>query len=337
MVEVSIIMPVYNVEQYLERSLKSIMNQTYRDIEIILVNDGSKDSSGEICEEYKSKDSRFKVIHKKNEGSGLARNTGMQAATAEYIYFADPDDFVEATLIEDNLEIIKSNRADIVEFGFFEEIQTNDSLEIRASHVPEITNTLNQESFRKRFKEYHKFRPFSLWTKMYRKSFLTDNNIQFSDQKVGQDALFLIEVYKKLTCITFNPKPYYHYVEREGSAVTKYRAERTAYEYNIASSFENLIKSWDLVQDLEELVVQHYWRVLFIEMKYLNFKDCPLNFKEKKASLREWQNFKNLNSIVTSRNMKYLNNSFNKLLFALLLYKQFSFAIKVMGWRIKYL
>ena len=97
---VSVIVPIYNVELYLERCIKSIINQTYRNLEIILVDDGSPDRCPQICDEWCAKDERVKVIHKDNAGLGMARNTGIEHATGEYVYFVDSDDYIDNDTIE---------------------------------------------------------------------------------------------------------------------------------------------------------------------------------------------------------------------------------------------
>ena len=114
-VEVSVVVPIYNVEKYLKRCVNSIINQTYKNIEIILVDDGSTDSSGELCEEIKKRDNRIKVYHKKNGGLGSARNYGYKYANGEYILFLDSDDYIEINTIE---EMIKYKEYDIVCCGF---------------------------------------------------------------------------------------------------------------------------------------------------------------------------------------------------------------------------
>lgn len=98
---VSVIIPVYNVEKYLKRCVDSICNQTYKELEVLLVDDGSDDSSPEICEEYVKVDERISVIHKKNGGLSDARNIGVQHATGKFVYFCDSDDYIEPNLIED--------------------------------------------------------------------------------------------------------------------------------------------------------------------------------------------------------------------------------------------
>ena len=114
MVKVSIIVPVYNVENYIERCLKSLVNQTLKDIEILIINDGTPDNSIEICEKYAKNDNRIKIFNKENEGLGLTRNYGIERATGEYIAFVDSDDYVTLDMCENLYNAAIENNADIV-------------------------------------------------------------------------------------------------------------------------------------------------------------------------------------------------------------------------------
>ena len=117
MKKISVIVPVYNVERYLKRCIESIINQTYKDLEIILVDDGSTDSSGNICDEYKKIDKRISVIHKKNGGLSDARNEGLKVVTGTYIAFVDSDDFLDLDMYEYMQKNIEKENADIVICG----------------------------------------------------------------------------------------------------------------------------------------------------------------------------------------------------------------------------
>ena len=120
MVKVSIIVPVYNVEKYLSKCLESLINQTLKDIEIICVNDGSTDNSLSILKEYANKDSRIKIIDKQNEGVSVARNTGIEVATGEYLIFVDSDDYLVENACEKALNTIEHNNSDICIFGHYD-------------------------------------------------------------------------------------------------------------------------------------------------------------------------------------------------------------------------
>lgn len=114
----SVVVPVYNVEKYLDRCVKSIVNQSYRNLEIILVDDGSTDSCPEKCDEWAKKDRRIKVAHKKNAGLGMARNTGIENVTGDYIFFVDSDDYIALDTVEECCRLAKKENADIVSYGF---------------------------------------------------------------------------------------------------------------------------------------------------------------------------------------------------------------------------
>lgn len=116
---VTVIVPVYNVEKYLDRCVKSIVRQTYKDLEIILIDDGSPDRCPEMCDAWKLKDSRIKVIHKKNAGLGYARNTGIDNATGKYLCFVDSDDYIAPDTIEKAYYCAVQYNADIVSYGYY--------------------------------------------------------------------------------------------------------------------------------------------------------------------------------------------------------------------------
>ena len=118
MPKISIIVPIYNVEKYLERCIQSLLNQTLRDIEIIMVDDESPDDCPQLCDIYASQDQRIKVIHKKNEGLGYARNTGLEIASGEYIAFVDSDDYVDINMYEKLYQIAQKNNLDTVFSNF---------------------------------------------------------------------------------------------------------------------------------------------------------------------------------------------------------------------------
>lgn len=116
--KVSVVVPVYNVEEYLDKSVFSIINQTYKELEILLIDDGSKDNSGILCDEWAEKDNRIRVIHKENGGLSSARNTGIDYATGDYIMFEDSDDWLEETIIEKCVARIEKDKSDLVLFGY---------------------------------------------------------------------------------------------------------------------------------------------------------------------------------------------------------------------------
>ena len=137
---ISVIIPVFNVEKYLPKCLDSVINQTYKNIEIILVDDGSKDSSGRICDEYAQQDSRIIVVHKENGGLSSARNAGLDIATGDYVMFVDSDDYVEPYFCEIPLKLAKENNVEIVSFGYYRVYEDGRKIEFKTSN-PRIIST----------------------------------------------------------------------------------------------------------------------------------------------------------------------------------------------------
>ena len=126
----SVIIPVYNVEKYLDECVNSIVNQSYKNLEIILVDDGSTDKSGAICDEWRDRDSRIKVIHKANAGLGYARNSGIEVAEGDFVAFVDSDDFIDKDMYQDLMSIAISEKSDIVYSGGFDKYLTDGSYNV---------------------------------------------------------------------------------------------------------------------------------------------------------------------------------------------------------------
>lgn len=199
--KVSIIVPIYNVEKYLDRCISSLINQTLKDIEIILVDDGSPDNCPKMCDEYAKKDYRIKVIHKKNAGLGYARNSGLEIASGEYIAFVDSDDYVDTRMYEKLLLFANKNNCDAVFCGF--RIQSLTGKWISSNEVIKDTIWTGQEintfmldmiaSGAKVKKE--RLYQMSVWHAIYRRSIITSNNISFPSERevVSEDIPFQID------------------------------------------------------------------------------------------------------------------------------------------------
>lgn len=283
MVDVSIIMPIFNVESYLEKSIQSVINQTYKDIEIFLVNDGSSDKSGNICDYYGKLDNRITVIHQKNAGSGFARNAGLEKSSGKYIYFMDPDDYIEPNLVEDNIKIAKENDANLVVFGHFYEKLIGDKRVLIKDNIPNLNNILNKEDFKKSFIDFYNFGVYTVWNRLYKREFLESNQCRFTNQSVGQDALFNIMVFNSgIDRVIFNNKAYYHYIDRIGSAVNRYHKNRFEKQYKIASELEALMVKLRFDQEsYENILSTEYFNAFYLEFKSLTMNECTLSTNDK--------------------------------------------------------
>ncbi len=216
--KVSVIIPVYNVEKYLERSVYSIINQTYGNIEIILVDDGSTDGSGRLCDVLAQKDGRIRVLHKNNGGLSSARNAGLEMAEGTYIYFLDSDDYVRNNLLEDCIHNIGD--AGLISFGY-EAVDEHDnklgSMEF-SKGVYQLTT--EEETLRFISQQLFKYRvAWSAWSKVFRMSVIRENDLRFVDNNkiFAEDILFVIMYLLCCDQVKCVEQRYYLYVKRSGS------------------------------------------------------------------------------------------------------------------------
>lgn len=210
---VSVIMPVYGVERYLAKAINSVVNQTFTDWELILVDDKSPDRCPVICDRFAEKDGRIRVIHKpENEGLGFARNTGLDAARGEFIYFMDSDDYLEPGLLKTTVSAM-TDETQLVVFGVNREHEAADgTLKKREMLTPEAMKSNSTEDTAKIFIMLNKNKVFPfVWNKLYRKSFLDSCKTRFEQTKLIEDFLFNIDIFSKASGITVIPENLYNY------------------------------------------------------------------------------------------------------------------------------
>ena len=225
MPKISVIVPVYNVENYLRQCLDSIIAQTFSDIEIICVNDGSEDSSRAILETYSQKDNRIKIIDKENGGLSSARNAGMKIAEGEFISFIDSDDWVNSEMLEKLYKNIMALNTDISICAvnlYDETLKKNDSAN------PYFSLGYFDETFDNRAFSYEDVKPFltdvcvMAWNKLYRKSFLDRVDAKFPDGLIFEDGPFFFSIFFKTQKVSVVRDRLYNYrINREGSIVQK--------------------------------------------------------------------------------------------------------------------
>ena len=219
---VTVIIPVYNVESYLATCLDSVVNQTYQNLQIILVNDGTKDHSLEICEAYAQKDSRITIINKENGGLSSARNKGLEYAKGVYCYFMDSDDYIERDLIEKAVGKMSEEDADMVIFGMERFREDND--EIESFELDDCTYLLPNPQKRFEFiaHEYYQYNvAYEVWNKLYKLDIIKQYNMKFEDNKTifAEDVCFLSYYLLHAKKIVSMRGRFYHYLIR-GSSLT---------------------------------------------------------------------------------------------------------------------
>lgn len=209
---ISIVVPIYNVEKYLSRCIDSILNQTYRNLELILVDDESPDGCGNICDEYQKKDSRIRVIHQKNRGLSGARNAGIDIATGEYIGFVDSDDYIAPQMYESLLKLNIDNDAQIAICGRYYEFEDGRRL-IRYNEKEETIVMTNIEAIT-RMNSFSSF-DMAAWDKLYKRELF--EGIRYPEGKLSEDYFIIYKLFERAHRIVFNPKPLYFYLQRTNS------------------------------------------------------------------------------------------------------------------------
>lgn len=218
---VSVVVPVYNCEKYLDDCINSIRYQSLENIEIICVNDGSKDNSLKILKNHASKDSRIKVIDKENSGVSKTRQAGLNVATGEYVAFVDSDDKISSKAYETAYSKAKKENADIVCFGWKNFASTHNAV-FRNNYSPkekiyDVSKDKNAWKKAKRKRE-----SIYIWNKLYKRSLIQENNISFnSELKIAEDEYFNLSLYPFAKKIVNIPNQFYKYRQNENSTMFK--------------------------------------------------------------------------------------------------------------------
>lgn len=262
--KISIIVPIYNVENYLSRCLDSLLTQEYEDFEVIAINDGSTDNSLTILQEYAEKDHRICIIDKENNGVSSARNDGLSQAKGEYIGFVDPDDWIEPQMYKDMLKIAEEDHIDIVMCSYIREFGTHSKEKTFA--LPERSTYYNDDVHKKIMRRL--VGPLNeevanpelldawgtVWSKLYRAEVIKNNNLQFVDlREIGsnEDTLFNIHASYYAKSFVFFNKPYYHYWRANDTSIT------SKHNPNLVSQFGKLYSKMESFLNEKKLGIEY--------------------------------------------------------------------------------
>ena len=219
----SIIVPIYNVEQYVDRCIQSILNQTYQNLEIILVDDGATDCSGAIADSYAAKDKRIKVFHKENGGLSDARNYGLEHVTGDYILFIDSDDFIVNIMCERLITVASSNNADIVSCNYYI-YRGDDDISIHTMSVQDDKRTFTGMDMLRYY--LLKTEPFDLnvvWNKIFKLDLFNGvEPVRFPKGRVQEDNFTIFRLFLNANSIVTVNEPLYYYVQRAGSIMANF-------------------------------------------------------------------------------------------------------------------
>lgn len=215
MEKLSVIIPVYNVEKYLKKCIESVIKQTYKNLEIILIDDGSTDQSSIICDKYKKLDNRIRVIHKENGGISSARNMGIRMASADFITFVDSDDWIAVDIYEYAMDLQKKSNADIVQFAFekvYSEVYDKKTSEIQCEEYngKELIPCIYQSN---------SLVSISPWAKIYRKGLFINN--MFTENRIFEDTLLMPKLFFEAKKVLISNKTGYYYYQQNMNSVTK--------------------------------------------------------------------------------------------------------------------
>lgn len=316
---VSIIIPVYKTEKYLEAAVHSVLNQTYKDIEIILVDDGSPDNSPELCDKLAEKYNSIKVIHKENGGLSSARNAGIENAIGEYLYFLDSDDTIINCAIEDMVEIIENEGSDVVFPNSYYKVYED-------SGKKEIAYHFSTDLFKEKPLDYAvdiligKARGHRSTAVLYRSDVIRENNIRFPIGLIAEDYFFMLDlmtVAKKLSIYT---KPSLLNLKRAGSITSTYHEgfEETIWLMDKkAAEFLNKvnINNEKNMQKVDSLLCRSTVAYLFEIMSSRN----AMPYKEKEKICRDLLNHKNTRKVWKKRReAPYFKSKKTRIAFALI-------------------
>lgn len=264
--KISIIIPVFNAEKFLTESIRSITNQSYKDIEIICVNDGSTDNSLTLLNNFAKKDDRIIVVNKENGGCGSARNHGLIIATGKYVYFFDPDDYVMPTALEELHNNAENNKSDIVlsQIAWYSE-GNKTNYDKPGFNFDEIFPDADFDDFTFSYKEIISYvlnSYFAPWTKLYKKEFLDEYNFRFEEKIAFDDVPFHVETMIKAKRISFVKKAFYHY--------------RTSNKNSVNNTVSNAIDIMRICDIVEIYLRKNNYYDEF-ESEFLRFKITQLN------------------------------------------------------------
>lgn len=313
MPQISIIVPIYNVDKYLDRCMQSLLNQTLKDIEIILVDDGSLDKCPEMCYEYSKKDNRIKVIHKQNAGLGYARNSGLEIATGEYVAFIDSDDYVDLHMFEKMYEEAISANYDAVFCGVNCQLQNMkfikkfDSERLLTNN--DILNYLGDMIANNVSEKNDRNECMSVWNAIYKRQIIIDNHIKFVSERefVSEDIIFNFCFLFKSKKIRKIPDALYYYCNNPQSLSRCFAEEKI---WNTIKLYNKLLGFIDCEEKkfLKNKIIR-----LFIgyNLSYVKkIQESNLSLKKKKelflsiSNLEEWRTIKSEYEI---NKMPYLN------------------------------
>lgn len=339
---ISVIVPVYNIENYLSRCVESILKQTYKNLEVILVDDGSNDSSAELCDDFKESDRRIKVIHKLNGGLGYARNSGLEIANGKYVVFIDGDDYVEQDMIANLYKSILENNADTC-IGGFKRVLADRQIENKnpfagicyegESIIKDVLVKMFGKNGNKISRDYIEM---SVWKVMFSNDIIQQYRLRFPSERefISEDIIFDLQYYQHAKKVVCNDDVSYCYCDNENSLTTKYNPERFQRQVILYNELGKRVKELGI-----DKISEHRRNTTLISnARYsikLEVKFNSLNTKKTRENI-----YSICNDPVLQRTLRNYDENCNKIgtriIDKLMLYKRVGLLICVMKLKNKY-
>ncbi len=289
---ISVIMPVYKVEDCVAASIECIISQTFTDWELFAVDDGSPDRSGEICDGYAAKDERIHVIHKENGGAARARNAALKEAKGDYIFFMDSDDLAPTDMLEKMYAAIKGADAPLLVAGFFIDTYYSDT-EYMTQEIKVPSGIYDRQSFREyAYELFDRNMLYTPWNKMYSRKYLSENGIEFPDLDWGEDFPFNLSVIRDIDKVCVLGEAYYHYIRRRSESETaKYIPDMYEIRETEHDWMEEIYEYWGVNDEHSvEFVARRYIERLVGCIENVTNPSCTLSKTEAKLAIRDMIN-----------------------------------------------
>ena len=306
---VSIIVPIYRVEKYLPDCIDSILGQTYKNTEIILVDDGSPDKSPKIADEYAKKHENITVVHKKNGGLSSARNAGLDIATGKYILLVDSDDTIDKTLLSDIVPIAEDNNADIVVFGIFTQVIKDGIVvaEKNGSHEKKkISNHAEAE------REFEWLTQNGMWNypvdKLYKRSTIEEKRIRYDSyyDRVCEDTVFLLDLFPYVNSVVVSDGCYYnYYIRSDQSVVASFQPDRYEKCYSRLLKTKKLLASFSPEVDHEQLLYYQYCDFIVWTYEHLFNSGCNYSLLKRYEYIRGTYSIRTESESFCNRALEY--------------------------------
>jgi len=303
--KVSIIIPVFNVESYLCKSLDSVLKQTLKEIEIIIINDGSTDNSLKICRKFERKDKRIKLINQVNKGVSAARNVGLKMATGEYIGFVDPDDWIEPTMFEYMYKSTTLNNAELTMCEYL--VEKGKDIELKPLNFEKLIlegSEIRDLLIGNLIGANHLFKQDdvimgSVCRLLVKRSTLEYLEIEFNeDIALMEDLIFCIEYLIRINKVSIVRKPLYHYVKNNYSAVNSYRENKEDELKLVFHKIKDLLERENIYNDFLKKMEIRYIRIYLLSITNEANIGNPKRKSEKISSIKQYCNNKTLNKYI---------------------------------------